>query len=476
MDRLSRLPPEILLQIGLTLPNQEFVRLLQTNQVIRQVLDTRWMWYRRFVDRIGLGYLEYQVQFEARRRKMECETRKREEQEALKKLDGDGERAGDVEDVNVKAVMEEEERKRMADEKRSRERWEKRMKFEELREIGEEKRRRWEERMGRREEERQTKKDGDGDKVGKVGTVQEERRERMAVREVIERRREVKLECCQFSKPEMRMDRAEMSTKILGGKHRGHYHWATVYGVQPGQRYWVQWGAFIKDRRAFPKSDYRVWISDKHKIATNNPKSSEATPMLIYQLQHTAFRRLGQAGKERTLQSPKTTTLTRIENKNNNIDSANANDNNSKLVDNHSNTRTPSVFEPTILQLPHPLIIPTHCDGDGGGGYENEKTTVTLMARLPLGSARVSYGLVIEYVQLVPAGRGDPRGIEAETENYETECGEGMVQQPQEQEELEDMDEWVDENFFDRKAPKFLSRCGRELNDLVQRLASSNIA
>ncbi|KAH7044303.1 hypothetical protein BKA57DRAFT_102368 [Linnemannia elongata] len=274
----------------------------------------------------------------------------------------------------------------------------------------------------------------------------------------------------------MRMDRAEMSTKILGGKHRGHYHWATVYGVQSGQRYWVQWGAFIKDRRAFPKSDYRVWISDKHKIATNNPKSSEATPMLTYQLQHTAFRRLGQAGKERTLQSPKTTTLTRIENKNNNIDSANANDNHSKLVDNHSNTRMPSVFEPTILQLPHPLIIPTHCDGDGGGGYENEKTTVTLMARLPLGSARVPYGLVIEYVQLVPAGRGDPRAIEAEAENYDTECGEGMVQQLQEQEELVDMDEWVDENFFDREAPKFLSRCGRELNDLVQRLASSNVA
>lgn len=67
------------------------------------------------------------------------------------------------------------------------------------------------------------------------------------------------------------MDRAEMSTKILGGKHRGQYHWATVYGVQPGQRYWVQWGAFIKDRPAFPKSDYRVWISDKHKVRAHIP-------------------------------------------------------------------------------------------------------------------------------------------------------------------------------------------------------------
>lgn len=105
----------------------------------------------------------------------------------------------------------------------------------------------------------------------------------------------VKMESCQFSKDllvlwfrqlvELRVDMAEMSTMIREGEHRGKYYWATLYGVQPGQRYWVQWGISIKDRFGSYESDYRVWISDKHKMATNDPRSSGATPMLIYQPQ-----------------------------------------------------------------------------------------------------------------------------------------------------------------------------------------------
>ncbi|KAK3820681.1 MAG: hypothetical protein JOS17DRAFT_819742 [Linnemannia elongata] len=234
MDRLSRLPPEILVQIGRSLPNQEFVRLLQTNQEIRQVLNTRWMRHLRFMDRIGLGSLRYQVLYKAELQRIASERRSW-EKELQEKMDGDGEKLEKLEKANVKDEKEEED---------------------------------------------------DG--------------------------------------VELRVDMAEMSTMIREGEHRGKYYWATLYGVQPGQRYWVQWGISIKDRFGSYESDYRVWISDKHK-----------------------------AEYERNLHSLKPTTPTRLEDKNNNINSTDVNNNNSKHNDNHISLRTPSAHERVILQLPY---------------------------------------------------------------------------------------------------------------------------
>ena len=171
--------------------------------------------------------------------------------------------------------------------------------------------------------------------------------------------------------------------------------------------------------------------------------------MLIYQPQCTVFFHMRQPEKERTLHSPKPRTSTRIDNKNNNINNTDTNNNNDKHIDDHISTRFPSPNDHAILQLPRPLIIPSHCDGDGGSEHENEKTTVTLMARMPRGGIS---GLIIEYVQLVPAGRGDPRAVEAEAEDDETESGESMVQQLQEQVQLVDRDDWVDESWCNKNA------------------------
>lgn len=87
-----------------------------------------------------------------------------------------------------------------------------------------------------------------------------------------------------------------------------------------------------------------------------------------------------------------------------------------------------------------------------------------------MGGARSNYGLSIEYVQPVPAGRGDPRAVEA-TEEDETERGESNVQQLQEQGQLVDRDDWVDESWLDRSAPVLPFRSNRrELDELVASL------
>ncbi|KAF9152030.1 hypothetical protein BG015_005884 [Linnemannia schmuckeri] len=199
-------------------------------------------------------------------------------------------------------------------------------------------------------------------------------------------------------------------------------------------RYWVQWGVTIEDIHGSFVGDYRVWISDKHKMMTNDPKKSEETLTLISRPQRGIVHELGRFGKERTLHLPKPRIPTWIVNKNgNNVDSTSSttDSNNKERIDHYFSTRKPSFSDHAIVQLPQPLYIPLYCDdsdGDGNSGYENEKTTVTVMTGLPLGNAYASCGLAIEYVQLVPAGGGDPRAVEIEGEEEETESGISTIQ------------------------------------------------